>query len=268
MIRTIKFPIGTSKATLTVYLLDKLSCNPDKLRPAILICPGGGYIRVSDREATPVATQYLAAGCHAMVLDYTVAPGRFPAALTELAAAVALIRARAAEWLVDPAKIIINGFSAGGHLACSLGAFWNQEVVNAPLKTTPDQIQPNGLILCYPVITAGPDCHAGSFQSLLGDKASDPAARDFVSLEHQVGPHTPKTFLWHTCPDQSVPVTNSLLLAAALLKANIELELHLYPTGSHGLSLATEEVSSSAGEYIAPQCQSWIPLVKTWIQHL
>lgn len=254
------------KAVLTVYLQDRISSNPDKLRPAIVICPGGGYRYVSDRENTPVAAQFLAMGCHVMVLDYSVAPARFPAALLELAASVALIRRHADGWMVDPDKIILCGFSAGGHLACSLGAFWNQEFVSKPLGHVPDEVKPNGMILCYPVITAGSECHKDSFINLLGENAEDPHLRKIVSLEHQVGSHTPKTFLWHTWTDQAVPAANSLVLAHALYKAGINVEMHLYPVGCHGLSLATAEVSSPDGAHIEPQCESWIPLLKTWLQ--
>lgn len=263
------FPIHSphSEAELTVYLQDRISSNPDRLRPAILICPGGGYSRISDRENTPVVTQYLSMGCHVMVLKYSVVPNRFPDALHELASSIALIRAHAAEWMVASDKIIVTGFSAGGHLACSLGVFWNQDFVYKPLSLDSEQIKPNGMILCYPVITSGPDCHQDSFINLLGEKADDPEVRKAVSLELHAGPQTPKTFLWHTWTDNAVSVANSLLLAQSFLKAEVNLEMHIYPTGCHGLSLATEEVSSPDGRQIEPQCQSWVSLVKTWIEH-
>ena len=105
------------------------------------------------------------------------------------------------------------------------------------------------------------------FQNLLGTHANDENLRRLVSLEHQVGSHTPKTFLWHTASDSNVPVANSLLLAEALTRHQVSLELHIYPVGCHGLSLATEEVSSSDGRYVEPQCQSWVSLLKTWLEH-
>ncbi len=237
-----------------------------KLRPAVILCPGGGYRHLSPREAEPVAMQYLSMGCHAFVLRYSTAPARFPTALLELALLVSEVRAHAAEWGVDPDKIIVSGFSAGGHLACSLGAFWNREFVYEPLGVEMEAIRPNGMILCYPVISSGPCCHSGSFENLLGDDAGDEKKRMLVSLEHQVGSHTPKTFLWHTVTDQSVPVQNSLLLAEALVKHGVNLELHLYPTGCHGLALATEETTNGQERYLVPQCQSWITLVETWLK--
>lgn len=255
-------------ATLTVYLRTPLACAPDRKRPAVLICPGGAYLRVSDREAEPVAMQYLSMGYHAMVLDYSVSPNTFPTALLELAASIALIREHASRWAVDTDKIIVSGFSAGGHLACSLGVFWNQDFVSVPLGLTAEQIRPNGLILCYPVISSGPDCHRDSFKHLLAENSDDDRARKAVSLELHVGPHVPKTFLWHTWTDQSVPVENSILLAQAYAKAGVNLEMHLYPTGVHGLSLATGDTSEPDGKYVETQCQSWMPLVKTWLEHL
>ena len=253
-------------ATLTVYLRSALACAPDRVRPAILICPGGSYLRVSDREGEPVAMQYLAMGYHVMVLDYSVAPDTFPTALLELAASVALIREHAGKWLVDPNRIIVSGFSAGGHLACSLGVFWNRDFVSGALNLTPAQVRPNGLILCYPVISSGLHCHRNSFECLLGPEAGDKKAREAVSLELQVSSDMPKTFLWHTWTDQSVPVENSLLLAGACAKADVNLEMHLYPVGAHGVSLATEDVSEPDGTYVVEQCQSWMPLVKKWLE--
>lgn len=259
---------STAPASLNAYILDPISLSSDRRRPAVIICPGGGYGHLSDREGEPVAMQFLSMGYHAFVLHYSVAPDVFPYPQMELAAAVSSVRSRASEWQIDPEKIIVAGFSAGGHLACSLGAFWNQEFLYGPLKVTPGDIRPNGLILGYPVISSGPWCHPGSFINLLGTRAEDEASRRLVSLEHQVGPHTPKTFIWHTSTDDAVPVKNSYLLADALTGHGVNVEMHIYPVGCHGLSLATSEVSGEDGKYIVPQCQSWIPLVHTWMENL
>ncbi|WP_077610135.1 alpha/beta hydrolase [Clostridium sp. Marseille-P2415] len=257
----------TAPASLHAYILDPLTIAPDRKRPAVIICPGGGYGHLSDREGEPVATQLLSMGCHAFVFHYSLAPDGFPFPQLELAMAISYIRSHASEWLVDPERIIVSGFSAGGHLACSLGAFWNREFLYAPLKLDPEAIRPDGMILGYPVITAGPYCHAGSFKNLLGTRADDEAMRHLVSLEYQVGAHTPKTFLWHTSTDDAVPVKNSLLLADALTAHGVSVEMHIYPAGCHGLSLATKEVSGADGRYVQPQCQSWLPLAKTWLEY-
>ena len=127
-------------------------------RPAVVICPGGGYRYTSSREPESIAMQYLAAGMQAFVLYYNCAPSVFPCALLELAKSVSIVRSHAAEWNIDPDKILVVGFSAGGHLAASIGCFWNQEFVYGPLGLTAEDIRPNGNILGYPVITSGEFC--------------------------------------------------------------------------------------------------------------
>lgn len=257
----------TGKATLTCYQLDAVSAAPERVRPAVIVCPGGGYQWRSDREAEPVALQFMAMGCHAFVMDYSVEPNRFPTALLELAQAVALIREHAAEWTVDPERIIVCGFSAGGHLACSLGVFWNQRFVYENIGKTAEMVCPNGLILCYPVITSGEFAHEGSVENLIGEGAPQ-EDRDTISLEKWVGPHMPRTFLWHTYSDESVPVENSFLLALSMRKHGVELELHIYPQGKHGLALANEETGGKQKDRIEPGCESWIDLAGTWLKRL
>lgn len=254
----------TGEAVLTTYRLDNISVDIERRRPAVIVCPGGGYRTRSDRECEAVVMQFLAMGCHGFLLDYSVAPNRFPTALLELARAVALIRDHSAEWNVDPDQIYVCGFSAAGHLACSLGVFWNQEFVYDTLGLKPKQVRPDGMILCYPVISAGEFAHEGSFLHLLGEDAEE-SQREHVSLELHVNEDTPKAFIWHTCTDLSVPVENSLLLAMALQKKKVSMELHLYPEGGHGLSLARKETSGERTELNVPACESWISLVKTWI---
>lgn len=239
-----------------------------KKRPAVVICPGGGYGNLSEREGDPIAMKFLSMGYHAFILRYRVAPARFPTALQELALLMAQIRRHSEEWNVDPDKIAVAGFSAGGHLVCSLGVFWNREFVYGPLGVKAEDIQPNGMILSYPVISSGQWQHANSFLRLLGEDADNEEKRKLVSLELQVGPHTPKTFLWHTVTDELVPVQNALLLAEALVKNHVSLELHIYPVGAHGLALATEDTSIGMKERIEPWCQSWISLAGEWMKHL
>lgn len=255
----------TGPALLTGYLIKEVSVAPDRKRPAVIVCAGGGYWQRSDRESEPLALQFMAMGCHAFILDYSVAPNHFPTSVRELGEAVAYIREHSAEWKVDPAKIIVCGSSAAGHLACSLGVFWDNELVYDAIGRTPAQIRPDGLILCYPVITGGEYAHVNSFKRLLGDDVTQ-EQRDAVSLENFVTEQTPRAFIWHTYTDENVPVENSLLLAAAMKRKNVNFELHIYPTGGHGLSLADEETAGN-GVQVVEQCQSWIPLVKMWLKH-
>ena len=140
--------------------------------------------------------KYLAAGFHVFVLHYSLVPDVFPRALMELALSMKLIREHGNEWNVDVKRIAVSGFSAGGHLACCLGTFWNKEWLYKALEVKPEMIQPNGMILCYPVITSEEYCHKGSFECLMGTEASkkDVELRRLLSLEYQVGPQVPKTF--------------------------------------------------------------------------
>lgn len=234
-------------------------------RPVIVICPGGAYQMTSDREAEPIALQYLAIGYHAAVLRYSVAPARYPVALSQLACAVSILRQNAEQWNIDTNRIIVQGFSAGGHLAASLGVFWNRPFLAQKLGATPEQIRPNGLILSYPVITSGPLGHQLSFEELLGQTNEQKLAEQ--SLEKQVSEDTPPTFLWHTAKDELVPVENSLLFFNALRAKGVSAEMHIFPNGPHGLSLATEETAGPNGKYVEATCASWINLADQWIKH-
>lgn len=261
-----KKPVFGGPADLTAYILEPVDGILDKKRPAVLLCPGGGYRTLSTREDQPIAMKYLAAGFHVFVLHYSLAPDVFPRALMELALAMKVIREHGDERNVD--RIAVSGFSAGGHLACCLGVFWDREWLYGALGVKPEMIRPDGMILCYPVITSGEYCHKGSFECLMGAEASkkDEKLRRLLSLEYQVGPQVPKTFLWHTWTDQSVPVENSLLLLQALRKAGVNVEAHLYPVGPHGIALGTEETQGIDQKYLEPYCDSWMGLAIRWIE--
>ena len=247
---------------LYAYLRDPSPEMSPPPRPALVICPGGGYFGTSDREAEPIALRFLSMGFQCFVLRYTaVGESSFPGSLLELAASVALVRGRASEWNIDPNRIIVMGFSAGGHLAASLGVFWNKDFVSDPLGLKNEDIRPNGMILGYPVITSGEYAHRDSFVNLLGDRYEENLA--LVSLENQVSADTPPTFLWHTWEDTCVPVENSLLLAGALRRNGVPLEMHILPWGCHGLALATEETNIAVDS-----CKNWPEWAERWIRDL
>lgn len=256
----------TGEAHLIVYQIDNNKNAPERKRPMVIVVAGGGYEYVSDREQEPILMKFLSMGYHACLLQYSVAPNVFPTALLELASAVAMIREHAKEWMVDSDKIVTCGFSAGAHLAASLGVFWNREFVYDALDKNPEDVKPNGQILCYPVITSGEKAHKGSFEKLLGVESGNDEKRELVSIEKQVTADVPVTFLWHTLPDQSVPVENSLYMAEALLRNGVNYEMHIYPVGGHGLSLATEETAGSDISMLQPHCQSWVSLAEAWMK--
>ena len=241
---------------------------PKDPKGMILICPGGGYQWLSPREAQPVARAFTAAGWAAAVVYYTIRekPGQPPLGtlpVRQLGEALQTMQQR-----FPALSALVCGFSAGGHLAASYGVFWKKKTFLAEeLGVDAEQLRPNGLLLSYPVITSGPKAHRGSFTNLLGDRYDELV--DEMSLENQVSLDTPKTFLWHTAPDDCVPVENSILFFTALHALEIPVEMHIYPVGGHGLGLASEETQSY--EYqnaVREECQSWISLALSWMQHL
>ena len=236
------------------------------LRPLILMCPGGGYNYTSDRESDPIAVHFLSAGYHVAILRYSCNPAVFPTALLELAEAMKLIHAHAKEWHVDTDKIVVQGCSAGGHLAASLGVFWHEKWLAEKADTTNDVLGPAGMLLCYPVITSGKYAHRGSFESLLRGQYTEEML-ERTSLEKQVSEYTPKAFIWHTYTDKSVPVQNSLLLIEAMKEYEIPVEFHMYPVGDHGLATCDKWSLTSDGRGVQEECQSWLPLAKKWLSY-
>ena len=252
---------------LTAYCPDNLTEIGDTRNwPAVLICPGGAYAFVSQREAEPIALQMVAKDVSAFVLEYDVAPARFPTQLLQAAEALAYIRENAEKYKVD--KVSVMGFSAGGHLAASLGVRWQDELLKNELCKPNKMFRPDSLVLCYPVITAGEFTHAGSMENLTG--STDPEVWKMHSLETLVTDKTPKTFLWHTWEDEAVPVENSLLFASALRKAGVTAEMHIYPHGAHGLSLSNERVTFPEEYYstMVPSVRNWTEMAIRWIKEL
>lgn len=255
-------------AELTVYLHEHYQEIAVETRPLVLVCPGGAYAYTSEREADPLAAQFLAMGYHAAVLRYSCAPAVYPTALTELAYSLALIRRNGEDWYVNPEQIIVLGCSAGGHLAASMGVFWKEEFLAGALGIRKEEqklIRPDGMILCYPVITSGEFAHRGSFQNLLGARQEELSAK--MSLENQVDKDTPPAFIWHTYEDGAVPAENSLLFVTALRRAGVPAEFHMYPKGSHGLALANRLTQNQDGNAAQSECTSWVGLAHTWIEH-
>jgi len=237
----------------------------DESKGAVLILPGGGYAGCSWREAEPVAVWANSCNYHAFVLYYSVAPNRHPQPLLDVTRAMCIIRDNAKEWNVDPEKIAVCGFSAGGHLAASIGNLWDAPYLQEIKNMDKGKNKPNALILGYPVITGKEKSHGGSFKNLLGDNASQELI-DELSLENKVSEKTPPTFLWSTFDDMAVPVENTLLFASALRKNNIPFELHIFPEGNHGLSLATKQTYDGNPRFIKPEVSVWTKLCKQWLE--
>ena len=220
----------------------------------IVVCPGGGYQMRAPHEAEPVARWLTTLGVAACVLDYRVAPHRHPIPLGDAQRAVRLVRRHAEEWRIDPQRVGILGFSAGGHLASTAGTLFDDGDPTSPDPVERLGCRPDLMVLCYPVITFGPDAHQGSWINLLGTDAPQ-TLRNMLSTETQVGPRTPPAFLWHTADDEAVPVANSLLFAAALARHGVPFEAHIFESGVHGLGLATGD----------PHVGAWTGLCARWL---
>lgn len=267
-----EIPIQTNGSApdtkLVTYILDTPGEHIKiRKRPAVILCPGGGYELTSYREGEPLAMHFLSKGYHVGVLRYSICPARFPTALLELGIAMSLFHEHAEEWKVDTDHIIVQGSSAGGHLAGCLGVFWNRQFLTDILGISSSVLRPAGLILSYPVITADEAyAHMGSFQNLLGDEFYK--EKENLSLEKQVGPHMPPCFIWHTFEDRTVPVENTLLLAMALKKAKVPAEIHIFQKGIHGLGLASELVEKPDGSGVQKECQCWVDLADVWLNNL
>ncbi len=224
---------------------------------AVIVCPGGGYRNLAAHEGPDVALWLNQLGISALVLQYRLGPTyQHPAMLQDVQRAVRLTRARAGEWKIDPRRIGIMGFSAGGHLASTAATWFDEGTEGAADLVERMSSRPDLAILCYPVITMhAPSGHAGSRRNLLGENPT-PELVDRLSSERQVTSRTPPTFLFHTADDASVPVENSLLFAAALRRANVPYELHVYQSGRHGVGLAKDH----------PTLGSWPGLLASWLR--
>lgn len=238
------FPMEKSQASVCGYIHTPIT-EIDNCRmkfPAVVVCPGGAYRRVAAGEADPVALRYFAAGYNVFILNYSVCDkAKNFQPLSELSAVLCKLRENSEIWYTDSDHIAVCGFSAGGHLAASLGTLWNHEKLKAVFDTKNGKNKPNAMILGYPVITADKRyAHIESIENVSGKKISDSDA-EFFSLENRVSKETVPAFIFHTADDASVKAENSLRFAAALQETGILYELHILPSGKHGLSVCTEE---------------------------
>lgn len=222
---------------------------------AVIVCPGGGYEMLAHHEGEPIALWLNRIGISAFVLKYRVAPYRHPAPITDAQRAIRYVRHHAGEWNIDPQRVGILGFSAGGHLASTAGTHFDAGDAAATDPVDRESCRPDLMILCYPVISFGENRHPGSMRNLIGE-APDEELRRLMSNELQVAADTPPAFLWHTADDKPVPVENSLLFAQALSGYRVPFELHVFPNGHHGLGLAEDDTSVGA----------WTGLCETWLR--
>jgi acetyl esterase/lipase len=227
----------------------------DRPNPVIIIAPGGGYGHRAPHEAYPVANWLNSIGISAIVLNYRVAPYKHPIPLGDLKRAIRQTRYHAQEWGIDPNRLGILGFSAGGHLVSTAGTHFDfgEESAFDPIERF--SCRPDLMVLCYPVITMGEHTHLGSKYNLLGENPNDELV-SYLSNEIQITENTPPAFIWHTADDAAVDVENSLLFAAGLTRHNIPYDLHVFESGRHGLGLAAEH----------PEAKVWPSLCEAWLR--
>ena len=266
------------EATLTTYVYDTIGDLKAEPRPAIILCPGGGYSSLSTRESEPVASEFLAEGMNVYILRYSTkekASGYAP--LIEAALAIKYVRENAELHNTDPNKVFIGGGSAGGHLAAAAGILWNIKEVRDAIGVTdgssPEGInKPTGLVLSYPFITTKDyENHreiTAAIYRLCGTQEPTEEEVKRYSMELYVDETTSPVFLWHTIEDEIVPIENSLLLLNALIEHNVPCEAHIYPKGAHGLSLCNKKTWSQRPKMYEPHAETWIDLAIKWINDM
>ena len=254
-----KIKVGESSVALSCYLPDAAprTYYPNN-RPAVIVLPGGGYGMAYPGEGEPIALAYLARGFCAFVLDYSVYPARFPQALVESLKAIRFVRENANEYGIDPAKIAICGFSAGGHLAACTGTLWNNACLNEYLESDREIYRPNAMFLAYPVINV--DSHKGSFLNLFSQREEELTndVCNLLNLENQVSAETPPTFLWHTTSDTVVPAKASLQFALALAEKKVPYEIRVWTGDRHGCGLGNYVTEPKHAPLCDHACAAWV----------
>lgn len=239
--------------------MQKYSVESDHPTSAVLICPGGGYGGLAmGHEGEEIAEWFNDLGVTAFVLDYRHR-GKgygYPAPQLDSRRALRTIRANATKWNVNPAQIGVIGFSAGGHLASTLGTHFTAGDASSSDPVERVSSRPDYLILCYPVIAMNePHTHRGSQRNLLGEDA-DPKLIDKMSTYKHITKETPPAFLFHTTADKAVPPMNSVQFYTGLIRAGVPAELHIYETGRHGVGLGRN----------IPGTNSWPSRLADWLR--
>ena len=261
-------PLDSEKSDvyLDAYLADPIG---DFVRNAILVIPGGGYGNVcSDREGEPIAQAFIPYGYNAFVLHYSVARSKkFPAQLIEASLAIKHIRDNAEEYNIDPEKVFVTGFSAGGHLTGSIGILWNKPEVYEAIDMPYGYNKPNGVMMIYPVVSCEEEYwHRGSFENLLC--SDEPSAEELkeVSLEKNVTGDASPLFVMHTSNDSLVDVRNALCLGAAYRENGLEFEMHIYPDAPHGVALGNKITDMGCIEHRNSEIAKWVEQAARWAE--
>lgn len=294
----IKLYEDRDNVTLTTYILqDSPELLAGKTRPAIIVCPGGGYFNCSDREAEPIALKFASKGYHTFVLRYSIYSEEegmglldisrplpinenslYPNAMREIGKTMLIIREHADEWLVDVDRIAVCGFSAGGHNAAMYATKWHEDVISKYFGEDKEKFRPAAAILGYPLTDyiykrdseskrdpMNQLFFKASNMAYLGAEAPDEDVLDEVSPARHVTENTPPTFLWATSEDDLVPVQHSLIMARALAEKKVPFEIHIFESGPHGLG-TSDQAGAGAKSQIYADAAKWTELAGCWLE--
>ena len=253
---------GSDGGYLTTYVRAPLTEIKPKLRPAMLVITGGGYVYRSGLCEEPAALRFLAAGYSSFVLDYALHTP-YPVPLIEACMAVSYLRENAEKYGIDPHHIAAVGFSAGGHLTGMLATMFGEPEIRGAYRSDASP-RPDAVVLAYPVVTMRDGLtHAGSRDVICGGGT---VPYDKLSLEKRVTSESAPAWIWHTSEDTCVPMENSLLLAAAYRQAHAPFSLHIFEKGNHGMSLCDGETNNQTDENLAlAYTGRWVELALDWL---
>ena len=240
---------GQNEPSITTYLLEGGAKNG-----CIIVCPGGGYHGKAEHECGVIAEMLNKNNMSAVTLDYRTRPYKYPYITEDILRAVRFVRYNAEKFNIDPNKIGVLGFSAGGHLASSAMTCFDYGKDGDEIDAVSSR--PDFAVLCYPVVSLCEYTHIGSRNNLIGKLENEEELAERLSANHQIKEDTPPAFIWHTMDDAGVDARNSLALAFAMRDRNIPCELHIFQHGHHGLGLATDYKN----------VWQWVPLLSEWLK--
>ena len=261
----VKFDERDENAFLEVFASDVID---GFVRKAILVIPGGAYSSVcASREGEPIAQAFVPYGYNAFVLHYTVNEKPFPAHLVQASKAIKHIKDNADKYNIDPENIFVVGFSAGGHLAATVGTMWHKDEVYKEIDMPYGYNKPTGMMLIYPVIT-GKYYNARSIENLLMKEKLSEADIEMTSAASAVSEKTSPAFIFHTSNDEMVDVRHSLAMSTALAESGIKFEMHIYPDGPHGVALGNEITKCGVEKWCNPSIAEWVKNAASWANSL
>lgn len=285
---------GDGAPTLDCYVLDpSIATGRKKSRPAVVICPGGGYLKTATREGEVVAARFLGMGYDAFVLryhTYVVGPPRregelpvcdsrshYPLQVVDLMRAMAYVRSHASEWGIREERIYALGFSAGGHVVGSLAERWDDAELLGMAGSTADEVRPRGVLLCYPMVNGRLVREAPAIAGMSAVTSATllshalfgkdvPSAEDYdrVDLSLHIRPDMPRMFVWQTAEDELLHAEDTVSFVAGVMEAGVSCELHVFQRGEHGMSLC-DRTSSSREADIDDAAARWVGLAQTWL---